>query len=96
MAVSHNFRSAMGGFKREDVVRYIEYMNTKHAEEIAALTEEQQALASAAADKERLLRQMRLTAFLNSRQSSDLNCREKICFCIFCTSAGRDLCGQFC
>jgi predicted RNase H-like nuclease (RuvC/YqgF family) len=40
MAVNHNFRSAMGGFNREDVVRYIEYMNTKHAEEIAALNEE--------------------------------------------------------
>ena len=40
MAVNHNFRSAMGGFNREDVVRYIEYMNTKHAEEIASLNEE--------------------------------------------------------
>ncbi|MBQ9838301.1 MAG: hypothetical protein IJO56_02220 [Oscillospiraceae bacterium] len=44
MAVSHNFRSAMGGFKREDVVRYIEYMNTKHAEEIAALNAEMEQL----------------------------------------------------
>ena len=40
MAVNHNFRSSMGGFNREDVVRYIEYMNTKHAEEIAALNAE--------------------------------------------------------
>lgn len=40
MAVNHNFRSAMGGFNREDVVRYIEYMNTKHAEQIAALNAE--------------------------------------------------------
>ena len=40
MAVNHNFRSSMGGFNREDVVRYIEYMNTKHAEEIAALNEQ--------------------------------------------------------
>ena len=31
MAVSKNFRSALGGFNRQDVVRYIEYMNTKHA-----------------------------------------------------------------
>jgi len=40
MAVNHNFRSSMGGFNREDVVRYIEYMNTKHAEEISALNAE--------------------------------------------------------
>lgn len=40
MAVNHNFRSAMGGFNREDVVHYIEYMNTKHNEEIAAAKEE--------------------------------------------------------
>ncbi len=40
MAVNHNFRSSMGGFNREDVVRYIEYMNTKHAEEIVALQAE--------------------------------------------------------
>ena len=35
-----NFRKSIGGFNREDVVRYIEYMNTKHAEEIAALNDE--------------------------------------------------------
>ena len=40
MAVNHNFRSSMGGFNREDVVRYIEYMNTKHAEQIGELTAE--------------------------------------------------------
>ena len=40
MAVTHNFRSSMGGFKREDVVRYIEYMNTKHAEQIGELNAE--------------------------------------------------------
>lgn len=40
MAVNHNFRSSMSGFNREDVVRYIEYMNTKHAEEIDALNAE--------------------------------------------------------
>lgn len=44
MAVNHNFRSAMGGFNREDVVRYIEYMNTKHAEELASLNEEMEQL----------------------------------------------------
>lgn len=37
MAVQQNFRSAFNGFNREDVVRYIDYLNTKHAAEIAQL-----------------------------------------------------------
>ena len=40
MAVTLNFRSALGGFHREDVVRYIEYMQAKHASQIAQLTTE--------------------------------------------------------
>lgn len=30
MSASYNFRTAFNGFNREDVVHYIEYMNTKH------------------------------------------------------------------
>lgn len=30
MAASYNFRSAFNGFNREDVVHYIEYINSKH------------------------------------------------------------------
>ena len=37
MAGVQNFRSALGGFNREDVVRYIEYINNKHNSEIAQL-----------------------------------------------------------
>ena len=37
MAGIQNFRSALGGFHREDVVRYIEYMNNKHNSEIEQL-----------------------------------------------------------
>ena len=44
MAVTHNFRSAIGGFHREDVVRYIEYMNTKHASHVNQLTNEAESL----------------------------------------------------
>ena len=44
MAVNHNFRSALGGFNRADVVRYIEYMNTKHAEQISELNTEAEQL----------------------------------------------------
>ena len=40
MAVTHNFRSAVGGFRREDVVHYIEYMNTKHTSHVNQLTTE--------------------------------------------------------
>ena len=34
------FRSALGGFNREDVVRYIEYLNAQHAAEINRLNSE--------------------------------------------------------
>lgn len=37
MNASMNFRSALGGFNREDVVQYIAYMNNKHNAEIAQL-----------------------------------------------------------
>lgn len=37
MATVQNFRSAIGGFNREDVVRYIEYINNKHKSEIEQL-----------------------------------------------------------
>ena len=43
MAV-HNFRGAFNGFNREDVVRYIEYTNTKHADQLNQLRSENQAL----------------------------------------------------
>lgn len=33
-----NFRSALGGFNRQDVANYIEYMNHQHSAEIAQLT----------------------------------------------------------
>lgn len=44
MAAFQNFRSAVGGFNREDVVRYIEYMNNKHASQVNQLNTELQAL----------------------------------------------------
>lgn len=37
MAGIQNFRSAFNGFKREDVVHYIEYMNNKHNAQIEQL-----------------------------------------------------------
>ena len=37
MAGVQNFRSALGGFNRQDVVDYIEYMNNKHNSELEQL-----------------------------------------------------------
>ena len=34
------FRSSLGGFNREDVVRYMEFINNKHAAQVAQLTSE--------------------------------------------------------
>lgn len=45
MAESRNFRSALNGFNREDVVRYIEYLNTKHTTLVNQLNSEKQSLA---------------------------------------------------
>ena len=40
MAAPQNFRSAFNGFNREDVVRYLEYINAKHTSEINQLNSE--------------------------------------------------------
>ena len=44
MTPVHNFRGAFHGFNREDVVRYIEYTNTKHTDQLNQLRNENQAL----------------------------------------------------
>ena len=46
MPAPENVRSAFNGFHREDVVRYLEYINTKHAAEINQLTSEADYLRS--------------------------------------------------
>lgn len=45
MASAQNFRSAFNGFNREDVVHYIEYLNTKHTGALNQLKSENQTLA---------------------------------------------------
>ena len=45
MAESRNFRSALNGFNRQDVVLYIEYLNTKHTTLVNQLKSEKQSLA---------------------------------------------------
>ncbi len=40
MALQQNFRTSFNGFNREDVVHYIEYLNSQHAAEINQLNSE--------------------------------------------------------
>lgn len=49
MAQQQTFRSAFNGFNREDVVRYIEYLNNQHATEISQLRSELEFLRSQSA-----------------------------------------------
>lgn len=44
MAAFQNFRSALNGFNREDVVRYIEFINNKHNSQVNQLNTEIQTL----------------------------------------------------
>ena len=46
MAEARIFRSALNGFNREDVVRYIESLNAKHTALVNQLTSEKQSLAT--------------------------------------------------
>ena len=46
MAAPQNFRSAFNGFNREDVGHYLEYINTKHQNQINQLTAENEQLRS--------------------------------------------------
>lgn len=44
MAAPQNFRSAFNGFHKEDVVHYLEYINSKHTAQINQLTAENEEL----------------------------------------------------
>ncbi len=46
MAAPQKFRSAFNGFNREDVANYLEYMNTKHQNQVNQLTSELEELRS--------------------------------------------------
>ncbi len=46
MAETHTFRSAMNGFRREDVINYLEYLNARHTAQVNQLKSENQALTS--------------------------------------------------
>ena len=57
MAESRTFRSALNGFNREDVVRYIESLNTKHTTLVNQLNSEKQSLANELEELRNLLAQ---------------------------------------
>ena len=65
MAASYNFRTGFNGFNREDVVHYIEFINTKHTTQInqlktdlAAAQQENAALRAKPAQDPRVLEQL--------------------------------------
>lgn len=49
MAENYVFRNSISGFKKEDVVRYIEYLNGKHHSAVNQLLSEKQMLSDALA-----------------------------------------------
>ncbi len=50
MAAPQNFRSAFNGFHKEDVVHYLEYINSKHTTQVNQLTAENEELRSRLSD----------------------------------------------
>ena len=46
MATIHHFRTALGGFNRQDVVNYIEYLNNQHNSQIQQLNTQLQTALS--------------------------------------------------
>ena len=54
MAGVMNFRSALGGFNRQDVVQYIEYMNNKHNSQIEQLNTQLQTAREALAQAQKV------------------------------------------
>ena len=76
MANFQNFRSALGGFNRQDVVNYIEYMNQKHRNEVeqlnnqlSAAKEEIAALKSAVPQEDGLSGDTELEAYRRAERA---------------------------
>ena len=87
MAVPQNFRSAFNGFNREDVVHYLEYINTKHTNQINQLTAENQELRAAAQQPARDLQELvdslqaqcaELTALLDAEKAANAELTGKL------------------
>lgn len=67
MSAPQNFRSAFNGFNREDVVHYLEYLNTKHTNQINQLTAENEALRQQVASLPELENQQLLVSALEEK-----------------------------
>jgi len=69
MASIKNFRTAFSGFNREDVVRYIEYINNKHNSEIEQLKTQLQ-------DAKEALEKVDNTELLTKLEAAEARCAE--------------------
>lgn len=69
MAAVQNFRTALGGFNREDVVRYIEYINNKHNSELEQLNTQLQTAKEALAQADN-------TELLAKLEAAEARCAE--------------------
>lgn len=67
MAAPQSFRSAFNGFNREDVVHYLEYLNTKHNNQVNQLTAENEALREQVASLPDIESQRLLVASLEEK-----------------------------
>ncbi len=79
-----NFRSAFNGFNREDVVHYLEYINTKYNNQINQLTSENQELRTAAqqhsaVDSEQLQQQLEAEKARNAELTALLEAEKSRC-----------------
>lgn len=57
MSTPQNFRSALNGFNREDVVNYISFLSNKHENQLNALRTENEELRGAVSDQEQTLKE---------------------------------------
>ena len=64
MSAPQNFRTSFNGFNREDVVRYLEYINNKHQAQVNQLTAEVEELRGQLAGKPQTDDQSELVASL--------------------------------
>ena len=78
MSAPQTFRSAFNGFNREDVVHYLEYINTKYQNQIDQLTAENQEL-QAAAQRRPLVDQDDLREYLQAQPSEELDAAKARC-----------------
>lgn len=82
MSENLNFRSAFNGFHREDVVRYIEYLNTKHAAEVNQLNTQLEQLSNAStvpADVAELQEQLAAAQEINDQLQAQIAELEERC-----------------